>query len=174
MIVLTVYHSRRSNWATNEHFCGTYSYISTDSGAKGYSPVDLAEPDWYHLSAKASGQQVFSVFLYKKTCRELVLYSYRTGANRYTNLILVLFPGTRFTVCRYDTVFRQKEHLSCFVFSLFFPLRNARLFNLDLKTDFLRSIGEATHPKYFSMVHGAILSGWREADRLSSLYELAE
>ncbi|OQV21850.1 putative Peroxisomal N(1)-acetyl-spermine/spermidine oxidase [Hypsibius exemplaris] len=30
--------------------------------------------------------------------------------------------------------------------------------------------GEATHPRYFSMVHGAILSGWREADRLVTLY----
>ena len=30
--------------------------------------------------------------------------------------------------------------------------------------------GEATHPKFFSTIHGAILSGWREADRLISLY----
>ena len=26
--------------------------------------------------------------------------------------------------------------------------------------------GEATHEKYFSTVHGAIESGWREADRI--------
>jgi monoamine oxidase len=26
--------------------------------------------------------------------------------------------------------------------------------------------GEATHPSYFSTVHGAIESGWREADRI--------
>ncbi|XP_063985811.1 uncharacterized protein LOC135166941 [Diachasmimorpha longicaudata] len=30
--------------------------------------------------------------------------------------------------------------------------------------------GEATEPRYFSMVHGAIASGWREADRLINLY----
>lgn len=31
--------------------------------------------------------------------------------------------------------------------------------------------GEATHESYFSMAQGAILSGWREADRLIELYE---
>ncbi|XP_059608522.1 spermine oxidase-like [Phlebotomus argentipes] len=30
--------------------------------------------------------------------------------------------------------------------------------------------GEATHPHYYSTVHGAIESGWREAERLTSLY----
>ena len=30
--------------------------------------------------------------------------------------------------------------------------------------------GEATNPKYPGMVHGAIGSGWREADRLIELY----
>ncbi|KAJ8927282.1 hypothetical protein NQ314_020285, partial [Rhamnusium bicolor] len=30
--------------------------------------------------------------------------------------------------------------------------------------------GEATHPYYFSTVHGAIESGYREADRIISIY----
>ena len=32
--------------------------------------------------------------------------------------------------------------------------------------DRLLFAGEATHEKYFSTVHGAIESGWREADRI--------
>lgn len=31
--------------------------------------------------------------------------------------------------------------------------------------------GEATHSKYYSTVHGAIESGFRESDRLISLYK---
>lgn len=31
--------------------------------------------------------------------------------------------------------------------------------------------GEATHPHYYSTVHGAIESGYREADRIIRMYQ---
>jgi monoamine oxidase len=31
--------------------------------------------------------------------------------------------------------------------------------------------GEATHSSYYSTVHGAIESGWREAERIIELYK---
>jgi hypothetical protein len=31
--------------------------------------------------------------------------------------------------------------------------------------------GEATHSSYYSTVHGAIESGWREAERLTEFYK---
>lgn len=37
----------------------------------------------------------------------------------------------------------------------------------------LQFAGEATSAKYFSCVHGAVESGWREADRLINLYKFS-
>lgn len=34
----------------------------------------------------------------------------------------------------------------------------------------LQFAGEATHPNFYGSVHGAIEAGWREADRIISLY----
>ncbi|XP_061645010.1 peroxisomal N(1)-acetyl-spermine/spermidine oxidase isoform X1 [Phyllopteryx taeniolatus] len=47
------------------------------------------------------------------------------------------------------------------------PLPSKRSLSQPLQVLFA---GEATHPSYFSTVHGALLSGWREADRLLAHY----
>lgn len=36
--------------------------------------------------------------------------------------------------------------------------------------DVIQFAGEATHDKFFSTVHGAVESGYREADRLIEMY----
>lgn len=36
--------------------------------------------------------------------------------------------------------------------------------------DVVQFAGEATHDKYFATVHGAVESGYREADRLIQVY----
>ncbi|KAM9808653.1 peroxisomal N(1)-acetyl-spermine/spermidine oxidase [Syngnathus typhle] len=50
------------------------------------------------------------------------------------------------------------------------PLPSKRSLSQPLQVLFA---GEATHPCYFSTVHGALLTGWREADRLLAHYSSA-
>lgn len=45
------------------------------------------------------------------------------------------------------------------------PIRNA------LGVPILHFAGEATHDHYYSTVHGAVESGWREAKRITDLYK---
>lgn len=45
------------------------------------------------------------------------------------------------------------------------PITNA------IGTPILHFAGEATHSHYYSTVHGAIESGWREAKRIIDLYK---
>lgn len=56
------------------------------------------------------------------------------------------------------------EKLGATASDLRYPLKNN-----DGK-DILHFAGEATHDHYFSTVHGAIETGWREANRISNYY----
>lgn len=77
----------RSNWSSNRHFLGSYSYYSLKTDAFGGSTSTLAEP----------------------------------------------------------------------------------ILDIESKP-IIQFAGEATHPHYYSTVHGAIETGWREAQRLIDCY----
>lgn len=47
----------------------------------------------------------------------------------------------------------------------------AKPINDSTEKPVIQFAGEATSAKYYSCVHGAVESGWREADRLINLYK---
>lgn len=58
----------------------------------------------------------------------------------------------------------KTEELNTSAADLAYPLTN------DNGIPVLQFAGEATHDHYYSTVHGAIESGWREANRLNDFH----
>ncbi|CAH1783982.1 unnamed protein product [Owenia fusiformis] len=94
-------------------------------------------------------------------CHELMEKFLKRSIQRPINLIRTNWASEPYVYGSYSYQSTHGKHSDVDILAA--PLPNE-------KVPRLMFAGEATSKHYFSTVHGAMMSGWREADRLAQLY----